>query len=266
MKTPVWVFDNTFLYNNDKQDALFNFISQFQRTVTTRVHSAMNALDILEQNGLNPDRHYVVPYGSANIVELFLRDLPAAHGLWYNEEFSFQNQINHCGHLIGHWDLFNGDAKKTALARKGFWTSNHVFVRPDYGLKSFPGGVYYVDELKDLVDKYQLNEHDPVWVTEPKDMSDIFEYRIFIVGGKVVAKTWKADNKADDRFMHDLCRLWQPHETCVVDVAVKVVHGTCLRTYIMEYNCLNCAGTYDADINQLGRALVDYVEQQSAKA
>lgn len=152
-----------------------------------------------------------------------------------------------------------GDVKLTAP----------MFVRPTGDGKQFIGKVYAPDEFEawqELIRRgeqesgMEITSNSPVWVATPKEI--IAEYRFFVVDGEIVASSMYKLNgvkREDDwvprqatEFAQRMVALWQPDRAFVIDIA----EGPNTSQFkIVEYNCINAAGWYKANVSKIIQAI-----------
>jgi hypothetical protein len=163
--------------------------------------------------------------------------------------------------------LLNGDATiadvRTGL---GWWSKDPIFIKPGSDLKLFAGVVIEpYTTLREELDKTgwdgAISEYDRIIIAPIKKI--LYEWRLFVVNGMVVASS---QYKRHGKIEHDvrvpgyvireaesfLIPLYKPDP-------VAFVMDVCLTDdgdiKIVEYNCINCSGFYQADVAELAYAL-----------
>ena len=143
------------------------------------------------------------------------------------------------------------------------------FIRPVHDMKVFSGMVVHGEEVENWKEAIQrisdgyssLRPETPVSVSSVKELA--MEWRLFVVGGKVVAGSrYRQYGLTDIRliesdsapwqFAQKMVDLWQPADAFVIDV-VSMMNGD---MKVVEINCINSAGFYAADM----RAVVEAIE------
>ena len=141
-----------------------------------------------------------------------------------------------------------------------------VFIRPCWDDKAFAGFVIEPDALRewqsralDIVDTAAtLTPETPVLTAPPKAI--LREFRFFIVEGLVITGSLYRE-QGHRRYSTDCeetawacaqtaAGIWRPDKAFVIDVAMT--HG---GPKIIEINCMNSAGFYEADLDLLVEAL-----------
>lgn len=135
--------------------------------------------------------------------------------------------------------------------------SEPIFIKPGPDLKYFKGtvlepGVSLREHLhKSLTDDLSNANFNVVWSDFNPTNN---EYRFFIVGGNIMSSsTYFRNGKVDPcrevpkrvvEFAEDVIDVYQPADSFVMDIA-EDQEG---RLGIMEYNCINASGLYEADL------------------
>jgi hypothetical protein len=152
--------------------------------------------------------------------------------------------------------------------------SRHWFIRPAADLKQFSG---YVDSNAELgahlssmmmsydrgeLGSYALNPSTKVVLAEPKVIDA--EWRWFVVGGKIVSGSmYRAHGQLrklrelDQDVVNEaqsLADAWLPMDCVVMDTAL--VRGRFVK--VVEFNCINCSGFYENDVDAVFKALWDH--------
>ena len=201
-----------------------------------------------------------IPYGSTRMVAMALER--GFEGVHYDEQaFGYDRALS------VRPDMLNISAGvmtiRNALTvllddKEGKW-----FMRPVSGLKPFCGTVDTSERLLMLLmgalqggssQIEPLTHETRVLLNRPIRIEE--EYRVHIVGGRVVAcdmyrvmgsgQAVRAMNVFTSTMadtMQHLADVWLPNECCVMDVA-RISNGE-LR--VTEFNCINAAGFYTED-------------------
>lgn len=142
------------------------------------------------------------------------------------------------------------------------------FIRPIDDMKGFAGMVVHGEELANWqVDIHKISDgfstlrpDTLISVSSVKELA--MEWRLFVVGGKVVAGSrYRSYGITDIReidesttpwqYAQKMVDLWQPAEAFVIDI-VSLMDG---GMKIVEINCINSAGFYAADIKTVIAAI-----------
>jgi hypothetical protein len=210
-------------------------------------------------------------YGSTRFVNLVFES-----GRWTPCAFFDPVRFTtaHWGPIYGeHW--LNSDAKITTLAEFCFEPHNPdrlFFVRPDKDLKEFQGGVWSFGDLqrwKTGLLKADLQEeqlaHIPILVGEPWGIAR--EWRLFMQDCRVCqASQYRVRHKLNVSsevpvdvlvFAEKMARLFSPHDIFVMDVCESAD-----TLYVLEVGCVNSAGFYACDIDQIVSWICSKVEDE----
>ncbi len=146
----------------------------------------------------------------------------------------------------------------------GLRSGESMFVRPTKDLKSFPGGVV----TGDTVEKWLAGLEDTsVRVAASRPREIIAEYRLFIVGGRIITGSqYKANGRLYSKRIETsgyepfemAVNGWLPMDTCVMDMALTP-EG---EYRVVEFNCINCSGFYDHDLKALVTALTEHTDKR----
>ena len=183
-------------------------------------------------------------------------------GSFWNKNHDFLVYSKHYGE-----NMLNHDSQIIEFGSE-FTPPGHLFfARPTEDTKTFAGQVFtkaswdeYVPQMLNNGHTTTLNERTPVQICKLKDIHR--EIRTWIVAGKVVtASQYRINDRtiyaqctepAIIEFAQSMADMYQPADAFVLDVAV-----TDDGLKIVELNCINCAGFYDADIQKLVSAIDD---------
>ena len=206
-------------------------------------------------------------YGSTTFLSL----LQAAGRSFFFDEaaFSIENYLCHWGEKM----LNHGASVTTfdALLAIPYASDKSLFIRPDDDSKSFAGEVIHFGEIKTWFDRLQtigntgLSGNTKIIVSTPYNIR--CEWRLWIVEGKVVAasryreyfrlKKERGCPPEVSAYAEARCREYMPHDVFVMDVCL------CGDAYfIVECNCVNGAGFYDADVEEIIGRITKYVAER----
>ncbi len=206
-------------------------------------------------------------YGSTTFNGLAFLDGNLTKGLFLNEkEFTIENYMRQWGqHMLNYGasvttfnELMGND---TISADKQF------FIRPNDDNKSFAGEVKRFDEIGEWYNKLRIVENtnlsleSKIVVSEPYNMQ--YEWRLWIVNKRIIAsskyreyfKLKKEEGCPADviSFAEARCQQYTPHDVFVMDI--------CLcgdGYYIVECGCMNGAGFYNANVENIVSHVTDY--------
>lgn len=210
------------------------------------------------------ENQFVIPYGSTKLTKLGMMN--KWKGVFFNDNFCTTVWNNNRD------DMLNEDCLVATVADvinhfKNINDDEIFFIRPINDLKEFNGTVTTVKEIRNWMrsvysGSFSFGEDTIVSIANPVNIH--FEWRYFIVGGKIVnGSIYKINNstklqiKEERKDILDIAQkmadIWLPHETCVMDIA-KTEDGF----KVIEFNCFNSSGTYKNDINEIVKTVVDY--------
>lgn len=194
-------------------------------------------------------------YGSTSMME----QLYPHPGLFFDpNNFSMQNYIEQWGEK-----MLNAEAKLTnfeTLAQASYAKDQLLFIRPDADSKSFSGTVLSFGEIQDWWAKLQVSDSTQLNAKTPIIAGPAYriqrEWRLWIVDQEIVtASLYAEDHRLKKQrgapqevldFAQKAIESYQPHRIFVMDIA-----ETGGEYYIIECGCMNSAGFYAADIEQI---------------
>lgn len=213
------------------------------------------------------DDSFPIIYGSSTFMFGSMEHEYLKQGVFYDPD-TFSMSV-----YLRRWQehMLNADGTIVAagkITELDFEDSQPVFVRPDSDSKSFSGDLYEFGDLKHRFG--QLNRDNPfldqttlVMLACPKEIEK--EWRCFIVAGAVVsACRYRVAGQlfvsredvpaAMLEFCEAMCRIYQPHDIFVMDVALY------MGSYrIIECNCFNGSGIYDHDWSVIVGAVETFI-------
>lgn len=141
------------------------------------------------------------------------------------------------------------------------------FIKPSRDLKAFNGGIIKSGQTIEHFIKSQM--HQSFYKEEVAIVGDLkniqSEYRFFVVEEKIVTGSmYKLGDKvvSDKNIPIDMMeaaqnysKLYQPSDVFTMDLAY-----TDKGIKIVEYNCWNCSGHYDCDLDKIYLAIDSYVK------
>lgn len=213
-----------------------------------------------------PDVDYdepVIVMGSDSLVRCARRK-GWTPGAFTNDNFDYRKWKENVGEY-----LLNFDGVVTRFGDVVPPEDDHFFIRPIFDFKIFAGSVITPDNFKSWQEKAvaygdTLNGDSLVVVSPVRKIYS--EYRFFVVNGEVVTGSqYKIGHRVKSssdvetpiiRFTKDMVNLWGPAEAFVIDIA-----DTPDGLRVIEYNCINSAGFYACDCQQIVSALAELGEK-----
>ena len=211
-------------------------------------------------------------YGSTTFNSLALKDPSLRKGLFFNEaSFSIENYIEKWGSR-----MLNHDAAiitfKELVGGNCYAIDKLLFIRPNDDSKSFAGEVKRFDEIEEWFKKLKIVENtnlslaSKIIVSEPYNIH--YEWRLWIVNKKVIGaskyreyfKLSKEEGCPNDvvSFAEESCHQYTPHDVFVMDICL------CGDEYfIVECGCMNGAGFYSANIENIVKNVTEYFQALS---
>jgi hypothetical protein len=227
----------------------------------------------------------VLFYGSTTLVDRLYKQKGTWNpGIYYEPALSSTQAVHrHYGtrmlndpcSVLRLGRLLTGKATKFGDP-DGVWEpEDALFIRPEMDLKEFVGGVRKFKELPELLkqgSQSRATEETLVMVAAPVNIQR--EWRTIIVDGKVIAASqYKYDGRllqstdehfeptAVKDFAEDCALLYKPAPVFVLDVA-ELWNG---QLRVVETNCFNCAGWYQANFRAIAREVTAYVARTGGK-
>lgn len=177
-------------------------------------------------------------------------------GTFNNENFNYQLWIE----KYGKENMLNAEATFCSILNSPeHYNTDSIFVRPLHDNKAFSGKVFSINEFISFKNKilseelsYQtLNKDTEIVIAELKTIYT--ENRFYVVNGEIVTQSLykrggviyydiNVDPIAKD-FANQMIKIWKPASSFVIDIA-----DTDKGLKIVEFNNLNNAGLYDADV------------------
>lgn len=199
-----------------------------------------------------------IPYGSTELLKK-CHEL-GFKGVHFNPANDYRKALNNRVPMLNNQIITIEELLKLK--------DEELFVRPIGDLKLFNGQVYQIDDLHELLKSGleggssksgKLNLFDEVIISQPKMIEA--EYRTFIVNRKVVSICrYKRDGRLSPSkevpssilsFAEIIGQGWLPNENVVADICE--VEG---NYKVVEFNCINCAGFYQNDMQAVFQELV----------
>jgi hypothetical protein len=204
-------------------------------------------------------------YGSTTFTNLIFVHPELNAGLFFNANYSIENYFEKYGE-----NMLNYGAKITTFKEVmtlGCEPDKVFFIRPNDDTKSFAGEVKTFKNIEEwyeslkIIENTNLTLDTKIVVGEPFNIKS--EWRLWIVNKKVVAsskyreyfKLKKQEGCPNEviEFAEKRCAEYTPHDVFVMDI------GLCGdEYYIIECGCLNAAGFYEANIQQIVTSVTEY--------
>lgn len=207
-------------------------------------------------------------YGSTTFNALLYNNPQTSNGVFFNEDaFSIKNYFDKWGkHMLNFGAVVTSFNE---LMDAPYAAEKLLFIRPDNDSKSFSGEVIKFSDIKEwyqkltTVSNIDLSLDSPIVVSEPYSIKA--EWRLWIVNKKVVAASryreyFRLSKQRGcpaevAQFAESRCLEYVPHDVFVMDVCQC---GD--EYYIVECGCMNGAGFYSADIDEIVKAITRYFE------
>jgi len=204
-------------------------------------------------------------YGSTTLNNLIYNDPKLNEGLFFNTNYSIENYFEKYGeHMI------NYGSKVTTfkdLMEMDYEPEQILFIRPNDDTKSFVGDTKQFKNIEEwykvlkTFENTNLDLNTKIIVGEPFNIKS--EWRLWIVNKKVVAsskyreyfKLKKQEGCPIEviEFAEQRCSEYTPHDVFVMDI------GLCGdEYYIIECGCINAAGFYKANIQNIVSSVTEY--------
>ena len=207
----------------------------------------------------------VMAYGSTKLVKL-VSELGLRPGVFFDySTFNAMAWKESLGNKMANDFMFCQISQLHHESVLDDCTKNAFFIRPVMDLKAFSGSVkpegvtiekFFADKFNGA--PYEDYKNIMVAVTLPQVIDG--EWRCFVVNRKFVTGSQYRINgelkpnpsvpDGIEEFVNDIANIWLPHDHCVIDVAM-IDGGLC----VMEFNCINASGLYEADVEKLVDAL-----------
>ncbi|MFC0773071.1 ATP-grasp domain-containing protein [Terrimonas alba] len=215
---------------------------------------------------VNPCNIY---YGSTTFNKLIYKNGKTKNGLFFNPDtFSIENYIKKWGRHMLNYEASVTTFKDLMNCR--YDGGKLLFIRPNDDNKSFAGEVKKFNEIGEWYEKLKtvgnidLSLESKIIVSEPYNIK--YEWRLWIVNKKVVAASKYREyfQLRKERgcppevvaFAENRCQEYTPHDIFVMDI--------CLcgdEYYIVECGCMNGAGFYNADIENIVKSVSEYFRE-----
>lgn len=201
----------------------------------------------------------VIFYGSIGHANLIRKKSKWIPGIFYNQKaYDCKNYypalgpylLNSNYMLIPFGDLLR--QKEFLFDKLG--SRDTIFIRPDYGGKSFTGTIVYKETFEKFIDTIgfgQLDFGTLLVVSEPRNL--VAEWRFLVVENQVVTGSqyrnefglkYKADYPAEAfELAQKVAKSYNPDKAWMVDIC-QTKEG---NFYLLEIGCFSCAGIYLCD-------------------
>jgi hypothetical protein len=201
----------------------------------------------------------VVFYGSIGHANLIRRKSKWIPGVFYNQKaYDCRNYYPALGQYLLNSNYlmlpFGELLRQKDFLYEKLGIDDVVFMRPDYGGKSFTGTLVYKETYEKFLDTIgfgQLEAGALIVVAEPRNL--IGEWRFIVVDGKVVTGSqyrsdvgikYKAEWPSEAILLaQKIANSYSPDKAWVVDIC-QTKEG---NFYLLEIGCFSCAGIYLCD-------------------
>jgi len=252
---PTWLIHN---YAQDEFDKIKTALEITETPFQEVVYK--NIMDAIDTSAIPKSDECVVVYGSIQFAKAL-----AKHGLTYTPgAYGFSNKSDCTNYYpkIPKEYLLNypysittwAELKRSKDHFKKMFFNTALFVRPNTGIKVFPGqSIYHErwDETIKLVEETSsVNDATLILVSNPKNIKED-EYRFVIVDKKVISGSkynWSKETSPDfPKEAEEVAQIiadqeWQLDTAYTCDIAITPVGPK-----IIELNSFGCAGLYDVD-------------------
>lgn len=236
------------------------FTNQF---VPADFDSMTQEVDDVEEPYIDPSQKVIVM--GATTLSRIAKNRGWTPGTYLNDNFDFEKWRDG----FGKENLLNGESITARICDPIDVTnmSDHLFVRPVDDSKAFAGVVMSKYDFFDWIqsisvieeEEFQpLHKNTKIAIANYKRINS--EYRLFVVGGKVVTGSlYKQGNVVRSEelvdadvlwFADGMIQSWEPADAFVLDIA-KTDDGF----KVIEINNINSAGFYAADCQKIVAAL-----------
>lgn len=206
-------------------------------------------------------------YGTTVFIALACKDENLRKGVFINDaNFTIENYLDKWGK-----NMLNYGASISTFAElinnQHYSPDTLLFIRPNDDSKSFSGEIKRYDEVTDwynsltAIENLRLLDNTKIIVSEPYNIR--CEWRLWIVNKQVIAatkyreyftlRTEKGCPTEVVTFAEERCQEYTPHDIFVMDVCIC---GD--DYYIVECGCVNSAGFYDANVDEIVKQVSDY--------
>jgi len=206
-------------------------------------------------------------YGSTTFTQLAFSNSELKEGVFFDPAtFSIERYIKEWGE-----HMLNYNAEVTSfegLMQADYDTNKLIFIRPDDDGKSFAGEVMKYGEYRDWFERLKMignsgiSDKSKIIVGEPFNIGR--EWRLWCVNKRVITASQYRNNFKLEKlrgcpdevvtFAEARCQQFTPHDIFVMDVC-----ETGGEFYIVECNCMNAAGFYNADIEAIVSNISNHV-------
>ncbi len=229
------------------------------------MYGSVKMLEVLTNQAIDATSIFV---GAADEHAASLRKR-LCDGLFWNREAFDQAQYAKHSELKSAELLLNSDATLHSLAKIAYERFDFpMFAKPSNDLKLFSGGVIEAGQsLFDFVQRNQVTSRflelvdtdEKIVIASVKEI--LSEWRFFVVDGKPVAWSQYMDHgqlkpsaEVPEWIIDEakwLAKVYQPADAFVMDICLLPSGDV----KIVEYNCINCSGSYHANFFHLAKAL-----------
>lgn len=260
---PLWLVQSN-LISNDQLVPTFNALKEIDADVRDFAVIPFGDMELPITEKESEERA-VIFLCSVNAVRRLMHTHHSRHLFFDKNKFkcSYWNEVNSDYMLNTMPEQFCciGDLSKYI---------GHRHVRPNSDLKDFPGNVYSYEDLMGVVTMEDVHESTEVVVSPMRVLTE--EYRTFVINGNCIqTRKYKQNGylSIDTYVPKEILKLIidtvqsvnLPHKNVVVDTTVLPETG---ELKIIEFNCLNCSGSYQHNLKHIFALLEETVENDHA--
>ena len=259
----IWVVQQNYSATSPTINLLTEAVAAFGRPLmTVRVVPFSDELPEMPDEVEFP----FVLFGLTTLIKNAVRSPKWRRGIFFDEEkfapSAYQSVIKD---LLLNSDMQICTARE--LAGLSLSRDEQIFIRPNDDFKSFGGQVMTMGEYLDWFDLFKdaedmsISGETQMVYSEPKHIRR--EFRTHLVDGKVVGMSQYLPTAQPilpseaAEFAEHVATRYSPAEAFVLDIA-ETADG--LR--VLEYNCINGAGFYLANVGAIVRALSIFQESK----
>ena len=259
-----WIVQQNYSASSPTINLLTEAVAAFNRPLMT-----VRVVPFAEELPDMPDavEFPFILFGLTTLIKNATRSPKWRRGIFFDAE-KFAPTAYQC--VLGDL-LLNADMRVCTaceLAQTGLASDERIFIRPNDDFKAFGGQIMTMGEYLDWFDLFKdaddmsISQETQMVYAAPKHIQR--EFRAHVVGGRVVglsqylptARATFPDSVVD--FAEHVAALYSPATAFVLDIA-ETDDG--LR--VLEYNCINGAGFYLANVSAIVRALSIYQESEA---
>lgn len=209
-----------------------------------------------------PDHSDLFVYAAHNVTDQIFDDHKHYKGVFNRTDDIDIRQYYHRDYM---WSKVIGIGSLNELMNT-FNGERQIFIRPCIDDKFISGEITSLNDLYSRLSKVGDDSLYKSFFVGEVDIPE-YEYRLFIVNGKVVASSlYRFNNKyyalkdspdSIKEFAESFYKLSNLKFPCVVDVAYRKSDD---KIGIIEVNSIHNSGFYDCDVDDIFKSLYDYIK------